>query len=90
VDAYIDPQSSLVKGDPERAEGQFNLLCATCHGTDGKSLATGSDVGDVARENPWEALHKLRNGHPDEAMPALQVLDMRMLVDMLAYAQTLP
>ena len=65
-------------------------MCEHCHGKDGKELATGNDIGDVARKNPWEALHKIRNGHPDEAMPALHVLNMILLVDILAYAQTLP
>ncbi len=90
MDAYIDPHTGIAKGNADRRRGEFNLLCATCHGEDGKALPTGNDIGDLARENPWETLHKLRNGHPDEAMPALLVLDMGMLVDILAYTQTLP
>ena len=90
MDAYIDPQTGRVKGDPVRHKETYNILCATCHGKGGDALATGSDIGDVARNNPWEALHKIRNGHPGDAMPALRVLDMKMFVDILAYAQTLP
>ena len=89
MDTYIDPQTGVAKGNADRYRGEFNLLCATCHGKNGNALLTGDDIGDVARENPWEALHKLRNGHPNEAMPALLVLDMGMLVDILAYTQTL-
>jgi mono/diheme cytochrome c family protein len=90
MDDYIDPKTGAAKGNSERRKNEFNVLCATCHGKDGKELATGKDIGDVARNNPWEALHKIRNGHPNEAMPALHVLDMTLLVDILAYAQTLP
>lgn len=90
MDAYIDPETGTARGDPKRRKDEFNVLCATCHGKDGKELATGKDIGDVARDNPWEALHKIRNGHPDEAMPALHIFDMTLLVDILAYTQTLP
>jgi mono/diheme cytochrome c family protein len=47
-------------------------------------------LGKVARSNPWEALHKILNGHPGENMPALRALDMSILIDVLAYVQTLP
>ena len=87
--AYIDPKTGIAKGDGQRRRDEFNLLCATCHGKGGNALLTGKAIGTVARENPWEALHKIRNGHPNETMPALQALDMTMLVDILAYAQTL-
>jgi mono/diheme cytochrome c family protein len=90
VDDYIDPRTGAAKGDPERHKDEFNVLCATCHGKDGKGLVTGKNIGDVARQNPWEALHKIRNGHPNEAMPALHILNPTLLVDILAYTQTLP
>lgn len=88
--AYIDPQTGIAKGDAQRRRDDFNILCATCHGRDGTALLTGKAIGSVARSNPWEALHKIRNGHPNEAMPALRALDKTLLVDILAYAQTLP
>jgi mono/diheme cytochrome c family protein len=90
MNEYIDPLTGFAKGDPRRRKDEFNVLCATCHGKDGKALPTGNDIGEVARNNPWEALHKILNGHPNEAMPALRVLDMPFLVDILAYTQTLP
>jgi len=90
MDLYIDRKTGHALGNPQRRRMEFNVLCATCHGRNGKALPTGKDIGDVARSNPWEALHKIRNGHPDEAMPALHALDSQMLVDILAYAQTLP
>jgi len=90
MDVHIDPLTGTVRSDPERHKEQFEVLCATCHGKDGKALATGMSIGDVARINPWEALHKIRHGHPKEAMPPLLVLDVRMSVGILAYTQTLP
>ena len=47
-------------------------------------------VGTVGRKNPWEALHKVINGHAGEAMPALRVIGLDILTDILAYIQTLP
>ena len=89
MDAFIDHETGIAKGDPKRRKNEFDILCATCHGKKGDALVTGKNVGEVARNNPWEALHKIRNGHPDEAMPALNIFDMPMIVDILAYAQTL-
>jgi len=90
MDIFIDRQSRAAKGRTDRHKAAFDLLCVTCHGPTGKALATGRDIGDVARDNPWETLHKIRNGHPGEAMPALLVLDAKMFVDLLAEAQSLP
>ena len=90
VDSYIDRESGRAKGDPKAHVNEFNVLCAACHGRDGSAMPTGSAIGYVARTNPWETLHVIRNGHPNEAMPALMSLDIKMLVDILAYAQTLP
>ena len=42
------------------------------------------------RKNPWEALHKIRNGQPGQPMPVLRVLPLQDMVDILAYVQTLP
>ena len=53
-------------------------------------MPTIPPLGNIAKNNPWEALHKILNGHPDEEMPALRVLDIQVLVNVLAYIQTLP
>lgn len=91
TDQYIDVKTRRAKAEAAQYKDTFDIFCATCHGTDGRKLATGYDLGDVARRNPWEALHKIRNGHPGESMPALQsVLDMKVLTGLLAYAQSLP
>ena len=44
----------------------------------------------MARENPWEALHKIRFGQPGVPMVALVVLKVEDQIDILAYTQTLP
>ena len=46
-------------------------------------------LGQFARGNPWATLHRILNGHPDEEMPALRVLEPEILADILAYVQTL-
>ena len=47
-------------------------------------------IGTVASDNPWETLHKIRNGQPGIPMPSLGVLDLKDQLDILAYTQTLP
>lgn len=94
---YIDPATKRVKGDRARGEVVFNTVCANCHGRDGtldedgRPLAADSEpLGLVASGNPWEALHKIRNGQPAERMPALRGLDLQLSLDVLSHMQTLP
>lgn len=94
---YINPANKQVKGNKARGEPVYNTICANCHGRDGtldedgKPLASDSEpLGLVASDNPWEALHKIRNGQPGEHMPALRALDLQLSLDILAYMQTLP
>jgi mono/diheme cytochrome c family protein len=95
--SYIDPASKKVKGNKAKGEPVFNTVCANCHGRDGtldedgKPLAADSEpLGLVASDNPWEALHKIRNGQPGEHMPALRALDLQLALDILAHMQTMP
>ncbi len=95
MDRYIDRASKLARGNPRRGGQFFQTICAVCHGFDGKELNFKDEnkpeyVGTVARANPWETLHKIRFGQPGVGMIALMVLDIEDLVDILAYAQTLP
>lgn len=95
TDAHIDRASKKAKGDADRGRMLFQGICAACHGFDGKSLNFGDDkepefLGTVAADNPWEALHKIRNGQPAVPMPLMRVLDMQTALDILAYSQTLP
>jgi len=86
----IDRQSGRVRGDAGRASPYYRTICAACHGTDGKRIITAVPLGRVARTNPWESLHKIANGHPNERMPALRELDPQLLLDILAHLQELP
>ncbi len=88
--AYIDRATRKAKGDETRQEAYYSTICANCHGRDGLRIRTMPPLGTVAKTNPWEALHKILNGHPGENMPALRALDMSILIDILAYVQTLP
>lgn len=90
MDEYIDRATKRVAGDIVQGEKLFNTVCAKCHGKDGKGVEDGEALGEVANVNPWEAYHKIRNGQPDEDMPALRVLDNQVILNILAYMQTLP
>ena len=46
-------------------------------------------LGDLMG-NPWEIMHKIRFGQPDEEMPALFDFDPQIATDIMAYAATLP
>lgn len=76
-------------GDGAQGEIYFNTLCAGCHGEDGKKITTGPALGSVAGNAP-EMLHKLMNGQPGEAMPALRALDHQIAADIAVHLQTLP
>ncbi|HUS55585.1 MAG TPA: c-type cytochrome [Thermohalobaculum sp.] len=94
-DLYIDRETKKMKGDPATGARYFQTICAVCHGYDGKAINFGDEeepefVGTVATDNPWEALHKVRFGQPGVGMVALSALDIQVLVDIVAYAQTLP
>ena len=95
VEPYIDRASKKANGDAKRGARLYQTICETCHGLDGKLLnfKTPKDpefIGTVASDNPWETLHKIRNGQPGASMPSLGVLDLKDQMDILSYAQTLP
>ena len=96
TDDYIDGETKKIKGgEMNRGRALFQAVCAACHGFDGKSLNFGSEekpeyLGTIAAGNPWEALHKIRNGQPVIPMPLLRALPMQDSIDILTYAQTLP
>ncbi len=92
---YIDFESNRARGEPAKGERLFQNICAACHGFDGRAINFKTEdnpeyVGTVAAENPWETLHKIRNGQPGAPMPAMRVLPVQDAVDILAYSQTLP
>ncbi|MEE8393265.1 MAG: c-type cytochrome [Rhodospirillales bacterium] len=90
MDRFIDRKTGKAKGSSSRHADYFVTICATCHGLEGNEITSIPPLGRLARNNPWETLHKILNGHPGRNMPALRALDHQVLVDILAYAQTLP
>ena len=45
---------------------------------------------DLANAVSLEELHKVMNGQPAEAMPALRALDPQIATDIVVHLQTLP
>ena len=91
---YIDYETKAANGDSANGEGLFATTCAACHGSDGDMLNFGSDeepeyVGQLARGNPWETLHKIQFGHPGSPMPSSIALgwSIQDAVDVLTYLQ---
>jgi len=89
MNRFIDPQTRIAKGDKEKHIAFFTSICATCHGVDGRKIKTMQPLGRYARNNPWATLHRMLNGHAEEEMPALRVLEPDILADILAYVQSL-
>lgn len=100
MDQYIDRATKRARGDLRRGASFFQTICAICHGFDGASMVSKPEtalaafgdrgyLGTVASDNPWETLHKIRNGQPGVGMVALRVLSTQDQVDVLAYIQTL-
>jgi len=95
TDWYIDSASKRARGDAAKGERLYQNICAACHGFDGRAINFKDTdnpeyIGTVASENPWETLHKVRNGQPGIPMPAMRILQLQDLVDIVAYSQTLP
>lgn len=95
MDQYIERATKKARGDAARGARLYQTICAICHGFDGKAINFKDEnkpefIGTVASENPWETLHKIRNGQPGVAMVALGALSIQDQVDLLAYTQTLP
>ena len=99
LSTLIDARSKTpVKADAAHGRQLWDN-CSSCHGADGKQLNFGKPtepeyVGTIAKDNPWEFLHKVRAGHPgsDPPMPAgLEAgWSMQDTLDILAHSQTLP
>jgi mono/diheme cytochrome c family protein len=79
TDAYIDGNGAFIgvaeigRWGYQAAAGYYT--CTHCHGENGTEInfGTPSDpeyVRDVALDNPWEFLHKVRFGQPATLMPS--------------------
>lgn len=91
---FID-EKGKAKGDPERGKAFFQTICAFCHGMDGKKINFGTEkkpeyLGDAARDNPWEVIHKMRHGEPGKEMISLRMLPELEPANILAFEQSLP
>lgn len=86
---YVDVATKASKGDPVVGGQVYNTVCAGCHGTEGKLPKDMPPLGSLVG-NPQEVMHKILNGQPNEAMPALRAIDHQVSADVLAYLATLP
>lgn len=69
----VDDKTKKAKGDVRIGQHIFADKCVRCHGLEGNDINFGDIVepefvGTVASHNPWEAIHKIYNGHPGSAM----------------------
>lgn len=80
TDAFIVRPTRTFLGAAALGEIRYGRHCTSCHGADGRRLDFGTPgspvyIGTLARQNPWEFLHKTRFGHPGTSMPALFRID---------------
>ncbi len=95
TDAHIDRETGDTTGSAARGANFFQNICAACHGFQGTQLDWGDDsgpayIGTESNANPWEVLHKIRNGHPGVEMISSRPFGMETAVDILTYVRTLP
>jgi thiosulfate dehydrogenase len=89
MDKYIDRATKKPKGDAGRGAAYYNTVCANCHGMDGLQPKEMKPFGKQMG-NPWEVMHKILNGQPDEQMPALRAFDPQVAADIMAHMTSLP
>ena len=105
ISDYVNSETKVVQGDAEFGQSIYKEWCKSCHGSDGRDINFKDDqspefVGTVAVKNPWEAMHKIRNGHPGafvrmmmrrKPMPHMHdKISFDQQLDLLTYMQTLP
>ena len=97
TERVIDRGTGRVQGNPERGKRVYQNVCAICHDYDGMAWITGEEedqdlqtLGAIANANPWRGLHKVMNGQTYADMPAMRAFDQQVVLDILAYSQTLP
>lgn len=89
VDMARFVEGGKAKGNGAKGEVYYNTLCAGCHGLDGKKVKDAPPLGSVA-DNGYEMMHKILNGQPGEAMPALRALDGQIAADIAVHLVSLP
>lgn len=94
----IDYQTRQSFGDELAGRDLYEAACGPCHGARGDQIdfspAGGMPlfIGDLADEDPWRTVHKIRFGQPASRMPASEELSWSLskVADVLAYSQSLP
>jgi thiosulfate dehydrogenase len=89
MDKYIDRASKAPKGNKDKGQIYYETVCVACHGAKGTKVKDMDPLGKLMG-NPWEIMHKIRYGQPNEQMPALIVFDPQVAIDIMAYLVTLP
>lgn len=89
MDKYIDRASKAPKGDKGKGQIYYETVCVNCHGAQGTKVKDMDPLGKLMG-NPWEIMHKILYGQPDEEMPALYAFDHQVAADIMAYLTTLP
>ena len=94
-DEAVDPATGAVRGDAVRGREIFQNICAICHDYDGMAWITSDEdelttLGAIASRDPWRGLHKVMNGQTYADMPAMRAFGLQTVLDVLAYAQSLP
>ncbi|WP_415906223.1 c-type cytochrome [Neptuniibacter sp. QD72_48] len=74
----INLNNKKANGDAIKGQTLYGEYCSRCHGDKGEDLNFGSKLkpeylAPLARRNPWETLHKIRNGHPGSKMAPEQM-----------------
>lgn len=88
----------LAAGNTRTGSYIYSRNCThMCHGSVGIGINFGDAenpeyVGTVAYNNPWEFIHKVRNGQPGTRMPSAIINDWSEndILDLLTFARTLP
>jgi thiosulfate dehydrogenase len=87
---FISVETNLVRsGDSNSGAEYYNTVCAKCHGAQGDLIKDMTPIGVIAHKNPWEVLHKIINGQPGEKMPSMRAFGITVVMDIMAYVQTL-
>jgi thiosulfate dehydrogenase len=97
---YIDYSTKTpIGGDAANGQVLFEEGCAVCHGADGTQINFHDPdepeyVGTIAVDNPQEFMHKAIYGQPGSNPKMVGSIETGwttdQVVDVLAYAQTLP
>ncbi len=97
LDALIDAKTLKARGRPHEGSLFFHSICVRCHGVDGRHINFSKDeahpeyLGTIANDDPWKAMHKIRNGQPGTIMISfLTLLNVQDQINILSYVQTLP